>query len=158
MFGVQSSVLSSGRSARHRVSQHTSVQQLTIKKGVEHTSMCDTRDDSRRGPISNLFLPVPDTDFRDFLDEVARLLRFAPEIITAIEGDLDAHAREKKKLRIEDRKFFESLTEDLPELEIEQTEVSGEDLTLGVGSSLARRDGQAGVSDLPGGRQGELER
>ena len=84
-------------------------------------------------PISNLLLPVPDTDFRDFLDEVAQLLRFAPEIITAIDGDLDAHAREKKRLRQEDRKFFESLTDDLPELEIEQTEVSDEDLTLGVG-------------------------
>lgn len=83
--------------------------------------------------ISNLFLPVPDTDFRDFLDEAAQLLRFAPAIITAIEVDLDAHAREKKRLRLEDRKFFESQTEDLPELEIEQTEAWGEDLTLGVG-------------------------
>ena len=54
----------------------------------------------------NLFLPVPDTDFRDFLEEVAQLLRFAPEIITAIEGDLDAHAREKKKLRLADRKML----------------------------------------------------
>ena len=45
--------------------------------------------------ISNLFLPVPDTDLRDFLDEVDDLARFAPEIITAIEADLDAHARKK---------------------------------------------------------------
>jgi hypothetical protein len=34
----------------------------------------------------NLFLPVPDTDFRDFLDEVDKLARFAPETITAIEA------------------------------------------------------------------------
>jgi len=78
-------------------------------------------------------LAVPDTDFRDFLDEVAQLLRFAPEILTAIDGDLDAHALVKKKLRQEDRKFFESQTADLPELEVEQTEVSGADLALGVG-------------------------
>ena len=48
--------------------------------------MCDTEDDSRPAPIINLFLPVPDTDFRDFLDEVAELARFAPEIITAIDS------------------------------------------------------------------------
>jgi len=95
---------------------------------------CATQEKIANRPTNgNLFLPVPDTDFREFLDEVAQLLRFAPEIITAIEGDLDAHAREKKKLRLEDRKFFESRTEDLPELKIEQTEVSGDDLTLGVG-------------------------
>ena len=72
---------------------------------------CATQETIADQPsISNLFLPVPDTDFRDFLDEVAQLLRFAPAIITAIEGDLDAHAREKKRLRLEDRKFFESQT------------------------------------------------
>jgi len=55
--------------------------------------------------LSNQFLPVPDTDFREFLEEVDELVRFAPEIITAIEADLDVHGREKKKLRLEDRKF-----------------------------------------------------
>ena len=84
-------------------------------------------------PISNLFLPVPDTDFRVFLDEIAELSRFAPEIITAIEDDLDAHAREKKKLRLEDRKFFESRTEEFPELCIKDGELLIEKLTLGVG-------------------------
>ncbi len=83
--------------------------------------------------ISNLFLPVPDTDFRDFLDEVSELARFAPEIITAIEGDLDAHAREKKKLRLADRKFLESRTADLPELDIDEGEHLSEELTLEVG-------------------------
>jgi len=84
-------------------------------------------------PISNLFLPVPDTDFRDYLDEVAQLLRFAPEIVTAIEGDLDAHALAKKKLRMEERKFFESQTEDLPELEIRESEPSNGELSLEIG-------------------------
>ena len=81
----------------------------------------------------NLFLQVPDTDFRDYLDEVDELLRFAPEILDAIEQDLDTHAREKKRLRMEDRKFFESRTDDLPELDIAQRSVLAEELTLAVG-------------------------
>jgi len=84
-------------------------------------------------PMSNLFLPVPDTDLRSFLDEVEELAQFAPEIITAIEADLDAHARRKKKLRLEDRKFYESRTEDFPELGIEDAELSSEALRLEVG-------------------------
>ena len=83
--------------------------------------------------VGNLFLPVPDTDFRDFLDEVAELARFAPEIIEAINGDLDAHAREKKSLRLADRKFFESRTADLPDLDIKECELPSEALTLEVG-------------------------
>ena len=33
--------------------------------------------------VGNVILPVPDTDFREFLDEVEELARFAPEIIEA---------------------------------------------------------------------------
>jgi hypothetical protein len=106
---------------------------LILLKEVSMPACATQKTIADAAPISNLFLPVPDTDFRDFLDEVAQLLRVAPEILTAIEGDLDAHALVKKKLRQEDRKFFESQTADLPELEIEQTEVSGADLALGVG-------------------------
>jgi len=95
---------------------------------------CATQEKITDQPaISNLFLPVPDTDFRDFLEEVDEVVRFAPEIITAIEGDLDAHACRKKKLRVEDRKFFESHTEDLPHLGIEDAGLLSEALTLGVG-------------------------
>lgn len=84
-------------------------------------------------PISNLFLPLPDTDFRTFLAEVDEFGRFAPEIITAIENDLDAHARKKKKLRLEDRKFREAQTEDFPELDFEDGELRSDDLKLAVG-------------------------
>jgi len=64
--------------------------------------------------IRNLFLPLPDTDFREHLAEVDDLAQFAPEIITAITADLDLHARQKKSLRLVDRKFFESRTRDIP--------------------------------------------
>ena len=55
--------------------------------------------------VGNLFLPAPDTDFREFLDEVVELARFAPEIIGSIEKDLDRYAREKKSLRLADKKM-----------------------------------------------------
>ena len=84
----------------------------------------------------NLFLPVPDTDFRDYLEELDEVLRFAPEIVSAIEQDLDTHARKKKHLRMEDRRFFESRTGDLPDLTIRQRTkrtIVADELTLAVG-------------------------
>jgi len=84
-------------------------------------------------PIYSLILPVPDTDFRDFLDEVDELSRFAPKIIEEIEKNLDADARAKKKLRMEDRKFFESLTSDLPTLHVAEAELLADELEIGVG-------------------------
>ena len=94
---------------------------------------CATEENkSDKTPLSNLILPVPDTDFRDFLDEVEELAGFAPQIIEAIEKDLDAHAREKKKLRLEDRRFFEGRTADLPELDIEEENILAAELNLGA--------------------------
>jgi IS5 family transposase len=83
--------------------------------------------------MDNLILPVPDTDFRDFLSEVDELSKFAPEILEAIERDLDAHAREKKRVREADRKFFEDHTADLPEMEIKEQEILADALELAVG-------------------------
>lgn len=83
--------------------------------------------------INNLFLPLPETDFSAYLKEVGKVVRFAPQIITVIEEDLDAYAREKKKLRLEDQKFFESQTDDFPGLDIEETELRINELELAVG-------------------------
>ncbi len=84
-------------------------------------------------PVCNLILPVPDTDFRDFMDEVEELAGFAPEIIDAIEKDLDAHGRQKKKLRLEDRRFFESRTAELPELNMQEQDILATELKLAIG-------------------------
>ena len=86
-----------------------------------------------RVSISNLFLPVPDTDFRDFLEEVDELRKFTPEIIDAIETDLDIHAKEKKKLRLADKDFFASQTCDLPGVDIEGQEILSNELELFYG-------------------------
>lgn len=82
---------------------------------------------------SNLILPVPDTDFRDYLDEVEELARFAPEIVAEIEKDLDAHAKNKKQLRLADRKFYESQNSDLPKLDVMERNIPVEELKLAVG-------------------------
>ena len=95
---------------------------------------CATQEKiSDNATVSNLILPVPDTDFREFLDEVEQLARFAPEIIGAIEKDLDRYAREKKLLRLADRKFMEGRTDDLPAMNIQERNVLAADLNLAVG-------------------------
>lgn len=86
-----------------------------------------------RLPIGNLILPVPDTDFRDFLDEVEKLSRFAPEIVEEIEKDLDANALAKKKNRLADRKFYESQTSNLRDLHVEESELLADKLEMGTG-------------------------
>jgi hypothetical protein len=88
---------------------------------------------SKSTPIYKLIFPVPDTDFRNFIDEVDELAEFAPKIINEIEKDLDANARAKKKLRLEDRKFFESQTPDLPKLHVAEVELLADELEIGVG-------------------------
>lgn len=93
-----------------------------------------TRQKTTEIPCSgNLFSPIPDTDFRDYLDEVDELTRFAPEIVQEIEKDLDSHARKKKRLRLEDRKFLEGQTDDLPELDFPERDLEADGLSLGVG-------------------------
>ena len=87
----------------------------------------------KRLPVGNLFLPIPNTDFRDFLDETEELSRFAPEIVEEIEEDLDANARAKKQLRLADREFNESRTADLPGLNLEKAELLAEELEIGTG-------------------------
>ena len=83
--------------------------------------------------LSNLILPVPDTDFRDYLDEVDELLRFAPEIVGKIDEDLDSRARKKKRLRLEDQKFLDERTDDLPEFKITERDLETDELNLAVG-------------------------
>ncbi len=83
--------------------------------------------------VGNLFLPLPETDFRDYLDEIEDLAKSAPEIIVAIEKDLDIHARQEKKIRLEDKKYFASRTADLPKLDIKERNLLAEELNLAVG-------------------------
>jgi len=83
--------------------------------------------------VGNLFLPLPETDFRDYLDEIEKLAKSAPEIIESIEKDLDIHARKEKKIRLEDKKYFASRMADLPKLDIKERNLVAEELNLAVG-------------------------
>ena len=84
-------------------------------------------------PVSNLFLAVPDTDFSDFLIEIDQLVQFAPEILIAIQKDLDDDSKKEKKLRFADKRFYEELTMDLPTLEINRNPLEDEKITIEIG-------------------------
>jgi hypothetical protein len=95
---------------------------------------CATKDKIEQNVrVCNLIIPVPDTDFRDFLEEVDKFAEFAPEIIEAIEDDMDHYAREKKSLRLADRKFYESRMDELPGLNIMERNILAGELQLAVG-------------------------
>lgn len=72
--------------------------------------------DTKISYSGNFIFAVPNTDLREYLEEVDKLLRFAPEIAEKIDQDLDTLAREKKRLRQEDREFLQSQTANIPTL------------------------------------------
>jgi len=84
-------------------------------------------------PVGNLFLPVPDTEFHDFLEQIDEFVKFAPEILEAIERDLDKHGKKKKKVRLADKRFVEEMTGELPDIQLDEYTVNDFDLSLGVG-------------------------
>ena len=69
--------------------------------------------------FNELFITLPDTDLNAFLREVEHLASFAPEILSCIEDDQDAHAKEKKRIRREDKKFIQAQTTELPDMHAE---------------------------------------
>ncbi len=115
------------------VPRHASFQQVNNQIKLNMPACATPQDNTNPPTASNYLVPVPDTDFREFLAEVEQLARLAPEILARIEEDLDAHARRKKRLREEDRRFYESQTADLPALEIASCEMAAEELHLEVG-------------------------
>jgi len=84
-------------------------------------------------PNGYLFLPVPDTEFRVYLAQVAELAKSAPEILAAIERDLDEHGKKKKKFRLQDKKFAEEFTACLPGIQLDEYTVNDFEVRLGIG-------------------------
>jgi hypothetical protein len=84
-------------------------------------------------PNGYLFFPVPDTEFRAYLAQVAELAESAPEIITAIDRDLDDHGKKKKNIRLQDKKFAEEFTTCLPGIQLDEYTVNDFEVRLGIG-------------------------
>jgi len=83
--------------------------------------------------IPYLLLPVPDTDFREYLDEVKSLAKSFPEIITSIDSDLEKHAKQKKALRLADQQFIDNQTPNHPGLAFAESKIIPAELSLQAG-------------------------
>jgi len=83
--------------------------------------------------VGNLFLPVPDTEFHDYLLQIDEFIKFAPEILEAIEQDLEKHGIKDKKKRLVDKRFLEEKTGELPGIQLEKYPVNDFELKLNVG-------------------------
>lgn len=61
-------------------------------------------------PIAQLFLVPGDSDLRTFLDEAHALIKQSPQLVKAVDADLDQHALRKKATRIADANWYENQT------------------------------------------------
>ena len=76
---------------------------------------------------------LPDSEFAEYCIEAHKLVEREPEILRRIDEDLDHHAREKKRLRILDKRWEEKRQGTFPTMEISEEEVDAEELNLGIG-------------------------
>ncbi len=81
----------------------------------------------------HLILSAPDTEFENFLSELDQLSEREPEILDKIEQDLEKYARNKKKERLEDKRWQEARNPSLSHLPVEDEELKPEELRLEIG-------------------------
>jgi len=91
--------------------------------------------ESKPLPETHRYPGMPDTGFANFLAETDQFIQSHPHLIDEIEEDLDAHAREKKKMRIKDRNWEikQKLQEEDWEEELVPEPIDEEQLTLQEG-------------------------
>ena len=80
-----------------------------------------------------LLLSPPDSEFLAFLQEADRLLERQPQVLRAIDQDLDRHGKLKKALRQQDAQWREARSAGLPTVGWEPAAVLPEALRLEVG-------------------------
>lgn len=84
-------------------------------------------------PVSVMFLEPPDSELFAFLQEAHRLVARVPEILTAIDADLDLHGLRKKALRLQDARWWQARQLGLPTLDFASGVGDPETLRLGIG-------------------------
>jgi len=89
VHGSQFRVKKEVNSSWKNVSQHAISQVHKQQENLDYDSMCDKNNNTWNSNYWQPFLPLPDTDFRDYLDEIEELAQSAPEIMESIEKDLD---------------------------------------------------------------------
>ena len=95
---------------------------------------CSTHEITSEVPFTGqLISPLPDTDFRAYLEEVDKLIQFTPKIIDEINKDLETYGLIKKRWRLEDREFHESQTTELTGFDLPERDLTLDRITLGVG-------------------------
>jgi hypothetical protein len=84
-------------------------------------------------PMEYMFVVAPDSDLARFIEEARRLPLREPHILELIDSDLDVHAQEKKRLRLEDRRWEDDQHAYLPSQETQRRPIDGEILALKPG-------------------------
>jgi hypothetical protein len=86
-------------------------------------------------PQNLLFLNIPESELVDYLQEAHHLISREPVILEKIEANLDAHAKQKKRLRLLDKYWELSQSRQLPTIEIASVEIKADELRLQGGRS-----------------------
>ena len=82
---------------------------------------------------NNIFIAVPLTALKKIIESAIELLRFKPEILDRINKDQDVLAKKKKKLRLEDKKYYAHKTNKLSGMEIPEKEIKESNIKLEIG-------------------------
>jgi IS5 family transposase len=80
-----------------------------------------------------LFSTIPATELIKIIENSIKLLHFRPNILEKINEDQDRLGREKKRLRLEDKRYIENKNRTIPGLEIRKKEIIAEELELLTG-------------------------
>lgn len=80
-----------------------------------------------------LFITIPATKLIEIFESAIELLHFRPEILEKINEDQDKLAKKKKKLRLEDKRYYQNKNTGLAGISTEENEIDAGALELETG-------------------------